>query len=107
MLEGALRIDQVAINSGCKTYRANGKLVTHVQSTPGYSNNTNNNQGPKILNTNLGVTIDGVTNQPKNPSVVNPIGTGATNNNKNGNNKRNNNLSPSVNAMDFNHPQQH
>ncbi|KAH9312087.1 hypothetical protein KI387_027122, partial [Taxus chinensis] len=59
VLEGALQIDQAAIDSGRKTYGANGKLVTPSQNTPGYSNNTNNNQGPNILNKNHGVTTDG------------------------------------------------
>ncbi|KAH9289173.1 hypothetical protein KI387_033290, partial [Taxus chinensis] len=83
VLEGSLQIDQVAIDSGRKTYEENGKLVTLAQNTPGYPNNMENNQGPNILNKNHGFTNDDVTDQPKNPNVVNPTNNGVTNSNNN------------------------
>ncbi|KAH9307401.1 hypothetical protein KI387_035312, partial [Taxus chinensis] len=65
VLESALRIDQAAIDSGCKTYGTNGRLITSNQNTTTYPTTTNVNQGPKILIKNHGVTTDGVTDQPK------------------------------------------
>ncbi|KAH9314964.1 hypothetical protein KI387_023591, partial [Taxus chinensis] len=65
VLESALRIDQAAIDSGRKTYGANGRLITSNQNATTYPTITNVNQGPKILNKNRGVTMDGVTDQPK------------------------------------------
>ncbi|KAH9327574.1 hypothetical protein KI387_007752, partial [Taxus chinensis] len=65
VLESALRIDQTAIDTGRKTYGANGRLITPNQNTTNYPTTKNVNQGPKILNKNRGVTTDGVTNQPK------------------------------------------
>ncbi|KAH9331625.1 hypothetical protein KI387_003733, partial [Taxus chinensis] len=62
VLESALQIDQAAIDSGRKTYGANGRLITSTQNT---TTTTNVNQGPKILNKNRGVTTDGITDQPK------------------------------------------
>ncbi|KAH9313573.1 hypothetical protein KI387_022200, partial [Taxus chinensis] len=53
----------MAIDSGRKTYGANGRLITSNQNTTTYPTTTNVNQGPKILNKNHGVTTDGVTNQ--------------------------------------------
>ncbi|KAH9299864.1 hypothetical protein KI387_044087 [Taxus chinensis] len=98
VLESALQIDQAAIDSGHKTYGANGRLVTSNQNTTTYPTTTNVNQGPKILNKNQGVTTDGVTDQPKKVNVVNTP--------SQINNQRNNNFTPTINTVDFNHPQQ-
>ncbi|KAH9295643.1 hypothetical protein KI387_039231, partial [Taxus chinensis] len=41
VLESALRIDQAAIDSGRKTYGANGRLITPNQNTKNYPTTTN------------------------------------------------------------------
>ncbi|KAH9299913.1 hypothetical protein KI387_044609, partial [Taxus chinensis] len=90
VLESALRIDQVVIDSGRKTYGTNRKLITPNQNTAAYPNTVNANQGPKILNKNRGVTTDGVTDQTKRANVVNtlpPV-----------NNQQNNNFTPTINT---------
>ncbi|KAH9288073.1 hypothetical protein KI387_032190, partial [Taxus chinensis] len=57
VLEVALRIGQVAIDSGRKTYGTNGRLITPTQSNTPLGNNQ---QGPKILNNNRqGWSADG------------------------------------------------
>lgn len=81
ILEGVLRINQDTIDSGCKIYSPNVKLVSPNQNNANYQNYGANNQVTKGVNYNHGATTHSDTDQAKNVDFP-----------KNGNNKNNNNL---------------